>query len=117
MAIQKRETFAEINIKVTDEGVIGEMRTILDAYDPATGEVFGGNSHRQVVPLNDLTKVVNTPSGPMAVSDIIGSINADVAASNATLLAERNAEIAEKEAAIVERDTAIAERNAAQGKQ
>ena len=109
MALQKRETFAEINIKVTDEGVVGEMRTILDAYDPATGEVFGGNSHRQVVPLNDITKVVNTPSGTMAVSDIIDSINADIAASNTTLVAERNAAIAGK-------DAAIAERNAAQGK-
>ena len=81
----------------------------MDFYDPATGEVFGGNSHRQVVPLNDPTKVVNTPSGTMAVSDIIDSINADIAASNTTLLAERNAAIAEK-------DAAIAERNAAQGK-
>lgn len=116
MALQKREAFAEITIKATENGAVGEMKTFIEIYDDATGAVETRTPHRQVVPLDNTAKMVQTPTGMKSVADIIGPINADIAASNNTLLAKRNAAIAEKDAAIAERDTAIAERNAAQGK-
>ena len=120
MAFNKRETFSEITIKVTEDGVVGEMKTILEVHDSETGEVFGGNGHRQVVPLDDTAKVVNTPSGPKSVADIIGSINADIAATNLNLAGQRDAAIAERDTVVselsiatLERDTARSERNEA----
>ena len=118
MAFNKRETFSEITIKVTEDGVVGEMKTSLEVHDSETGEVFGGKGHRQVVPLDDITKVVNTPSGPKSVADIIGSINADIAATNLNLAGQRDAAIAERDTAVAdlgvvtaERDRAVSEAN------
>ena len=90
MALQKRESFSQINIKTTEEGVCGELKTYIEIYDDVSGVVESSQGHRQVVPLDDTTKVVNTPSGSRSVADIIGSINADIAATNLALVGERN---------------------------
>jgi len=115
MALQKREAFAEITIKATENGTVGEMKTFIEIYDDVTGVVETSTAHRQVVPLDNTAKMVQTPTGMKSVADIIGPINADIAVANSTLAAEKAALAAEKETLVSEKASLSAENQSLKG--